>query len=74
MPAKASAPLLRGAERLVFGLGLGDDVVGDVARAGGVVVELHGELAATGGRQTFEMLLIGCRLGVIISSNVALKW
>ena len=27
MPAEASAPLFGGAERFVFGLGLGDDVV-----------------------------------------------
>ena len=31
------------------GLGLGDDVVGDVFRARGVVAEFHGELAAAGG-------------------------
>jgi hypothetical protein len=30
-------------------LGLGDDVVGHVFRAGRVVAELHGELAAAGG-------------------------
>ncbi len=30
-------------------LGLGDDLLGDVLRAGGVVAELHGELAAAGG-------------------------
>ena len=47
MPASTSAALFRGAKCLV--LGLGDDVVGDVARAGGVVAELHGELATAGG-------------------------
>ena len=45
MPAEASAPLFRGAKCFVFGFTLGDDVVGDFARAGGVVAELHRELA-----------------------------
>ena len=36
------------AELFLAGFGLGDDVVGDVLRTGGVVAELHGELAAAG--------------------------
>ena len=49
MRREARAPLLTCAEGFFAGFGLGDDVVGDVFRARGVVAELHGELAAAGG-------------------------
>ena len=41
--------LLPGTERFLFRFCLGDDVIRDVARARGVVAELHRELATVGG-------------------------